>query len=155
MSIREFNGHYSPVEDRVHMSLTGVDDCEYRLIFTRRILLAAAAILEQTTHAQLSEMAGKASTPEPTQLAEFRKEAIQQVTMFTDQLRGGSRFPMGQDPILIVGLRIDRDGPVDNILFELANGQTLNMRIPPETSYQFCLLLSVAASLAARTTGAV
>jgi hypothetical protein len=142
MSVREFMGHYSAVEDRVHMRLISVDLCEYRLIFTRRILLAAAVILERTSEAQLSIARDKTPNPEPVQLAQFRKEAIQQATTFSNQLEGGKQFPLGEAPILIVGFRIERDGAIDAILFELANGQSLNMRVPPEISYQFCLLLN-------------
>jgi|GEM_PF-5454080 len=142
MSVREFMAHYSSVEDRVHMRLISTDLCEYRLIFTRRILLGAAAILEHNSEVQLSVAEEKAPNPEPAQLAQFRKEAIQQSTVFINKTDGGNQFPMGEDPILIIGLKIERDGPIDSILFSLANGQSLDMRIPPQTSYQFCLLLN-------------
>jgi len=141
MSIRELGGHYLSVEDRAVIRLVDGESQEYRLLFTRRILLGASAILERMVDFGLSKTEGQGISPVSQALADFRKEAIQQATTFTDQTQGGTRFPMGQDPILVVGFRVGHEALEDVLLFELLNTQHLTMRVPTPISYQFFLLL--------------
>jgi hypothetical protein len=89
----------------------------------------------------LSKTEGYGISPASQELADFRKEAIQLATTFTDQTQSGTHFPMGQDPILVVGFRVGHEAPEDVLLFELLNAQHLTMRVPTPISYQFFLLL--------------
>jgi hypothetical protein len=58
MSIRELSGHYLSAEDRAVICLVDGESLEYRLLFTRRILLGASAILERTVDFGLSKTEG-------------------------------------------------------------------------------------------------
>ena len=141
MSMKEFVGTYLPVEDRVMIRLVAADHQEYRLLFTRRILIGATEIIERVSDQQLAVIEGKESVA-PGEVAQFRKEAIQQATQFGETPHGGAEFPMGETPILVKGFRMTKEGALDAIMFDLVNAQTLTMRVPVATSYQFCLLLT-------------
>lgn len=150
MSIKQFNGHYSPTEDRVVVRFNTADDHEYLLWFTRRVMLNAVTALENIATTQLATLPADTQTrttqaapaPAPSrEVAEFRKEAIAMQTEFSAPYELGRHHPMGMNPVLVIGFRMTQGEKNDSLAFDLINKQTLTLNLPSATVYQFCLLL--------------
>lgn len=150
MSIKQFNGHYSPTEDRVVVRFNTADDHEYLLWFTRRVMLNAITALENIATTQLATIVPEnrpehrkapPQTAPSREIAEFRKEAIAMNTEFSAPYELGKHHPIGILPVLVIGFRMTQGEKNDSLAFDLMNRQTLTLNLPSATVYQFCLLL--------------
>lgn len=145
MSIKQFNGTYSPIEDRIVIRFSTTDGNEFVLWLTRRVTVSLMDVLVKVADAQLSRVTPSSNPGQPVAaspvISEFRKEAIAHATQFSTPYQPAFRHPLGEQPVLVTGFNLNSAPQVCGIEFKLLSNQSLNMNLPTVTVYQFYLLL--------------
>ena len=149
MSIKQFNGTYHPLEDRLQVRLNTPNDEEFKLWLTRRLTLHLVHFCEQFALKQLST---KHSPAVAKDMDEFEQQALRQKADFSTAYAPSQKLPLGDLPILVTGITLNAVDTTDNsqvnLSFQLENKMDLGMTISREMLNAIRLLLDelVAAS---------
>ena len=139
MRIKQLNGTYVPVEDRLIFRFNTDQGDEFVFLFTRAITRRVLNTLGTMTTRNLARQ----HTEEVAQVVqEFEKEALAKTTDYSSQYAPGQKFPMGQAPALVVDIKTP-PAP-DEILaldLELANRLTANLKLTRELAQNISILL--------------
>lgn len=142
MSIKQFNGTYHPLEDRLQVRLNTPNDEEFKLWLTRRLTLHLVHFCEQFALKQLSTKHSPAIVKD---LDEFEQQALKQKADFSTAYSPSLKLPLGDLPILVTGLTlkaVDRSGGSQvNLSFQLENKMNLGLTISREMLNSIRLLL--------------
>lgn len=138
MTIRQFNGHYDLREDRIIFKFNTHQDSEYRLVLTRfiveKILLSVARLihnsLEKTHNAQIAKV-----------IQEFQDDGVEKSANLNQQYLGAQNLPLGENPLLVTGMRLSYADNQFLISFQLANNKTLNTKLSKENTQTMSFLL--------------
>ena len=126
MSIKQFNGEWVAREDRILFRFNTSEGQEFRFWLTRHIvknIIGGCQTLAQ-------QMLAKEHPPEVAQaMQEFRQQSVMQQANFQDTFEAQPEAPLGEAPVLVVGLKITQTGQQVSIDFETASGHNVNLRI--------------------------
>ena len=126
MSIKQFNGEWVAAEDRVHFRFNTSEGEEYRFWLTRRIVQALIAGTQHTAVKTLE----KTHPPQVAQaMQSFQQQAMAQQANFEGGYEGAAEKPLGETPLLVVGLAIHQNGERIEIEFQLSTGQNLHIQM--------------------------
>lgn len=144
MAIKQFNGSYSPIEDRLTLRISTSESEEYLLCLTRRQTLVLVALLEKVVDLGLSGSTDAHQSPSPkviSAIREFRKESIAETTEFSKPYQPAPDHPMGSDAVFVIGCTLHTSHQLNRLDLVLQNKQTLSLSLEAVSTYQFCLLL--------------
>ena len=137
MSITQFNATYVQEEDRVMFRFNTSESHEYRLWLTRLVVRDLLRLIDQGSVAVLAR---EHPVEQAKAIAEFKqqaKAANPQFTTFTP----ATQFPLGADPVLVHGMRLEVKPDHTSLELQLAKGQLLTMRLTEDMLSQMRLLL--------------
>ena len=139
MSIHQFNASWVCDEDRILLRFNTVDQSEYRIALTRRVLEILFSTGESILQAKLESCYSKNTTPV---VHEFQNSMVAQRSDFQSTFKPGQTFPLGDSPILVVAIRVN-DGSQDSVSidFQLVTQQNLNIKIPQANFRALIILL--------------
>ena len=141
--INQFSANYDPNEDRVLFRFNTTDLNEFRFWLSRKVVLQIIEVLpqgteqgneiqenlrKQTEAGQLKGSAGAKQAPESIKKPKFIE---------------GKDFPVGQDPLLVIGFRAELAGAVYRCSFDLKIKKTVNLNINPDMMLNVHSLLNV------------
>ncbi|MFN5745720.1 MAG: hypothetical protein ACK443_06490 [Methylococcaceae bacterium] len=144
MAIKQFNGSYSPIEDRLTLRISTSESEEYLLCLTRRQTLVLVALLEKVADLGLSGSTDVYHSPSPrviSAIREFRKESIAESTEFSKPYQPAPAHPLGPDAVFVIGCTLHADPQFIRLDLVLQNKQALSLSLEAVSTYQFCLLL--------------
>jgi hypothetical protein len=144
MGINQFNGTYSPIEDRLTLRISTTEREEYLLCLTRRQTLVLVALLEKVVDLGFSGSTDAHQNPSPkviSAIREFRKESIAETTEFSKPYHPAPDHPLGLDPIFVIDCKLQTSHQINRLDWVLQNKQTLSLSLEAVSTYQFCLLL--------------
>jgi len=126
MGIKQFNGEWVALEDRVHFRFNTSEGEEYRFWLTRRIVQALIAGTQHTAVKTLE----KTHSPQVAQAMQaFQQQAVAQQANFQDHYQDAAEKPLGEEPLLVVGLVINQNDEHIAVEFQLSNGQNLQIQM--------------------------
>lgn len=126
MTIKQFNGSWSALEDRLMFRFNTSDSAEYRLWLTRHI---AGALIQGSQHL-VTQVLEKKHEPEAARaIQEFQHQALKQKTDFRAPYHQAPKLPLGPLPVLVVGLAMKQEGDLMSIDFQLLSKQNLNLKL--------------------------
>ncbi|NBO15200.1 MAG: hypothetical protein EBV20_08705 [Betaproteobacteria bacterium] len=137
MSIKQLNATYIPQEDRVLFRLTTHPSDEYRLWLSRA---RVAELLSQGEQAAIVKLQAEHPPQQAKAIAEFKQQVVQQTTPFT-QFEPASRFPLGNEPILVHALRFEQQDQQQTLHLVLAGQKTLSLKLNDDLLAKLRLLL--------------
>ena len=142
MSIKQFNGSYYPLEDRLQVRFNTPSDEEFKLWLTRRLTLHLMHFCEQFA---LQRLSTKHSPTIVKDMDQFEQLALKQKADFSTAYTPSQKLPLGQVPILVTGLTLKavdttENSPV-NLSFQLENQLNLGLTISREMLNSIRLLL--------------
>ena len=126
MSIKQFNGEWVAREDRILFRFNTSEGQEFRFWLTRHVVKNIIG----GCHSLAQQMLAKEHPPEVAQaMQEFRQQSVMQQANFQDTYESQPDAPLGEAPVLVVGLKITQTGSQVSIDFETASGHNVNIRI--------------------------
>ena len=142
MSIKQFNGSYYPIEDRLQIRFNTPNDEEFKLWLTRRLALHLLHFCEQFALKQLSTKHSPAIVKD---IDQFEQLALKQKADFSTAYTPSQTLPLGELPILVTGITLKaidttENSPV-NLSFQLENQMNLGLTISREMLNSIRLLL--------------
>ena len=138
MSIRQLNATYSKEEDRVLFRFTTVANEEFRLWLTRA---RVAQILALGTRAAEVKLEREDHIPSQAKaIAEFRQQAVQQNTPFTE-FEPAAQLPLGEVPPLVLEIQMSIENELFALQMKLSGGKTLTMRLTEDLLGKLRVLL--------------
>lgn len=138
MSIYQFNATWVCDEDRILLRFNTVEQSEFKILFSRRVLSALFNFGEASLHNQLASSYPTSVVPA---VNEFQNIAVVQQSDFQTAFKPGDTFPLGESPILVVAIRITEQEKSVSIDFQLATKQNLNIKIPQANFRALMILL--------------
>ena len=138
MSVLQFNGSYQAEEDRLIFRFNTTSSEEYRLFLTRASLKQLFQSGEKVLETKLAS--SYSSTLVPV-FNEFQNTAVAQQSDFKTAFKSGEAFPLGESPILVVGIRLSEQETNISIDFQLATKQNINIKIPNANFRALIILL--------------
>ena len=142
MSIKQFNGTYHPLEDRLQVRLNTPNDEEFKLWLTRRLTLHLMHFCEQFA---LKQLGTKHSPAIVKDMDEFEQQALRQKADFSTAYAPSQKLPLGDRPILVTGITLKAVDTADNsqvkLSFQLENKMDLGLTISREMLNAIRLLL--------------
>jgi hypothetical protein len=126
MTIKQFNGNWSSVEDRIMFRFNTADGAEYRLWLTRQI---AQSLIEGSQHLVVKALEKKHEPKAARAIQEFQQAAIKQRANFRSEYHEAAKLPLGSNPVLVVGLTMKQERDLMSVDFRLITKQNLNMKL--------------------------
>jgi hypothetical protein len=126
MTIKQFNGNWSPLEDRIMFRFNTADGAEYRLWLTRRV---AASLIQGSQHVVTKVLEKKHAPKAARAIQAFQQEAIKQKTDFRSEYQEAAQLPLGTAPVLVVGLGMKPERDLMSVDFQLITKQNLNLKL--------------------------
>jgi hypothetical protein len=137
MGIKQFNGEWVSQEDRVMFRFNTHENQEFSFWLTRRMV---QALLQGTQQLSVHNLE-KTHAPHVAQAVQaFQQQAVAQQVKFRDGYESAAEKPLGEQPLLVVGLGMNQDGEQTHIEFELVTGQRVNLNLP-QTVLQLLVIL--------------
>ena len=129
MSIKQFNGEWVMREDRILFRFSTSDGKEFRFWLTRHVVHNLIQGCQQLEVQMLSQ-----SHPQDVAQAmqEFKQQSTSQQMNFSQAYESQPERPLGEEPALVIGLRIDQTGNQVSLDLETAAGHNVNLRITDE-----------------------
>ncbi|MBJ7380822.1 MAG: hypothetical protein JHC80_08720 [Polynucleobacter sp.] len=121
MAIKQLNASWSKKEDRIVLSFNTTGDELFRFWITRFI---AKHIIEGAQSMVQKGLETHHSPRTSQVIQEFQKDAIKKQIDFEEEFEGGKKSPLGNDPILVIGLNMVLKKKSINIGFKLVTNQT-------------------------------
>ena len=138
MSIKQFNGHWMSEKDRLMIRFNTMDDCEYRLWLTRHLLKKIFQVgldLIKPSQEKYDQNTSKI-------IQKMNLDVLQKSTNLKGQYENASKFPIGQVPVLVVGVDVESNEKFANIDLHLITKQKLNIKITKQIWGRFIILLN-------------
>ncbi|MDZ7751340.1 MAG: hypothetical protein U5S82_06685 [Gammaproteobacteria bacterium] len=133
---------YAPEEDRILLRVNTTEREEFRFWLTRRLVLRLLAGLTRS----LARQPDVGAHPDPEARREvfrFRREqALAKADFKTTYREGAERFPLGEQPVLVTGVRLRRQAEGRWLLvLQPAGGQNTEIVLKEDMVYSLHSLL--------------
>jgi hypothetical protein len=138
MAIKQFNAGWSKVEDRITLSLNTSEGELYRFWITRFI---AMHILEGVQSIIQKDLEIKHNARASQVIHEFQKDAIKKQLDFTEEFQGGGITPLGDNPVLVIGLNLSLKNNLVTVGLQLVTKQTASFDLAPGQLQSLLILL--------------
>lgn len=138
MAIKQFNAGWSKKEDRISLNLNTSEGAVYRFWITRFITMH---ILEGAQSMIQKDLEVKHNPRASQVIQEFQKDAIKKQLDFTEEFEGGEKKPLGDDPILVIGLNLSLKNNMVTVGFRLITKQTASFDLTPSQLQPLIILL--------------
>jgi hypothetical protein len=139
MGIKQFNGEWVSQEDRVMFRFNTHDNQEFSFWLTRRMVQA----LLQGSHQLSVQTLEKTHAPHVAQAVQaFQQQAVAQQVKFRDGYEAAAEKPLGEQPLLVVGLVMNQADDQTHIEFQLVSGQRVNLNLPQKVLQLMVTLLN-------------
>ena len=126
MGIKQFNGEWVAREDRVRFRFNTTEDEEYSFWLTRRIVQGLIAGTQRTAVKALE----KKHPPQVAQVMQaFQQQAVAQQANFQQNYQAAPQKPLGDEPVLVVGLVINQHDEQTAVDFQLITGQNIRIQM--------------------------
>ncbi len=106
--IRQLNASFDPLQDRILFSLGAQDGNEFRFWITRRYLLLMWTMLGRVA-TMFADSRAKGDPLKREALAEIAHHEAQNTADFDTAYEGGTRLPLGAEPVLLAKISIKQD----------------------------------------------
>lgn len=127
MAIKQFNAGWSKKEDRIFLNLNTTEGELYRFWITRFI---AKHILQGSRSMIQANLETKHNTRASQVIQEFQKDAVKQQLNLNETFEGGDKTPLGEDPILVIGLNLQSNHKTVTISLQLEIGKRASFDLP-------------------------
>jgi hypothetical protein len=138
MSVKQFNATYFNQDDRILLRFNTLDESEIRLwltrFMTRHLLIAIHQLVQKNLERLYAPQVALA-------LQEFHEEGLQQSINFQDTYIPATKFPLGEEALLVTGLNLLSQEDIFSIDFNLINQQNVNLKIPMVAAQSLAVLL--------------
>lgn len=126
MGIKQFNGEWVAREDRVRFRFNTSEDEDYSFWLTRRIVQGLIAGVQHTAVKTLE----KTHAPVVAQAVQaFQQQAVAQQANFQQNYEAAAQKPLGEEPLLVIGLVIQQKDEQTSVEFQLSNGQSVHIQM--------------------------
>jgi hypothetical protein len=126
MSIKQFNGEWVAREDRVRFRFNTSEGEDYSFWLTRRIVQGLIAGTQHTAVKTLE----KAHAPVVAQAVQaFQQQAVAQQANFQKDYEAAPQKPLGEEPLLVIGLVISQQDEQTSVEFQLSTGQSAHIQM--------------------------
>lgn len=139
MSIKQFNGEWVCQQDRVLFRFNTSEDQEFNFWLTRYVLKGLLQGAQQLTVQALE----KVHTPQVAQVVQsFQQASVTQQLNFQETFQVAKEKPMGEAPLLVTGLLLNRQGEVVTLKFDLQGGKSVQVQMNPSVLQVMLALLN-------------
>lgn len=126
MGIKQFNGEWVAREDRVRFRFNTSEDEDYSFWLTRRIVQGLIAGVQ---HAAVKTLE-KTHAPVVAQAVQaFQQQAVAQQANFQQNYEAAAQKPLGEEPLLVIGLVITQQDEQTSVEFQLCNRQRVHIQM--------------------------
>ena len=126
MGIKQFNGEWVAREDRVRFRFNTSEDEDYSFWLTRRIVQGLIAGAQHTAVKTLE----KTHAPVVAQAVQaFQQQAVAQQANFQQNYEAAKQQPLGDEPLLVIGLVIQQQDDQTSVEFQLSSGQSVHIQM--------------------------
>lgn len=139
MAIRQFNGTWSKKQDRIDLRFNTTEGEEFSFWFTRFLTFKFVELVESVIADRLKEHYKNQRTADVVQ--EFQKEKIKKEADFDSTYLGGDKKPLGEDPILVVGISLTPSDSLVDVQLQTDRQQNVNFKVSQEMLMSLVLLL--------------
>ena len=127
MSIKQFNGEWVAQEDRVLFRFNTHSGEGYAFWFTRVIV---QGLIQGSQHLGFHRLA-QSHPPEVAQaMHAFETQAVKEQANFTQTYEGAQQSPMGETPLLVVGLKMTQEPTQTTVELQLVDGRNIALHLP-------------------------
>jgi hypothetical protein len=126
MSIKQFNGNWVSHEDRLMFRFNTHDNSEFRFWITR---LVAKTLIAGSQHLVKKALEQKHEPGTAQAIQDFQQQHVKQQADFKVPYQEAAALPLGDQPVLVTGLKMRPEGELMSIDFELATQKNLNMKL--------------------------
>ena len=126
MSIKQFNAGWSKKEDRITLSLNTSDGEVFRFWVTRFI---AKHLLQGSQSMIQANLEAKHNARASQVIQEFQKDVVKQQLNLHEPFEGGDKTPLGNEPVLVIGLNIQSNNHSVTIGLQLDIGKTVSFEL--------------------------
>jgi hypothetical protein len=138
MSIKQFNGEWIAREDRIVFRFNTKNNEAYSFWLTRMIV---RGLIEGSQQLGVNRFAQE-HPPEVAQaMQHFEKQATEQGLIYNESYEGGVQQPLGQEPVLIVGLRMTQNQDQTAVELEMPDQRRITLQMPLPMFLTMILLL--------------
>ena len=138
MSIKQFNGKYDQQQDRVLLRFNTNEGAEFRLWITRfmanNILLAIDQLIQKALERQHDSKTAAI-------IHEFQDDGLAKTTNLRERYESAQSFPLGEQPILLVGFSAGENNGIFSFEWKLLGGKSLNVTLPTKAVQSMGLLI--------------
>lgn len=126
MSIKQFNGEWVCREDRVLFRFNTSEDQEFSFWLTRYVLKGLLQGAKQMSVQALAQV----HPPQVAQVMQaFQQESVTQRLNFQETYQAAKQKPMGETPVLVTSLMLNRQGEHVTLKFDLESGKSLQVHM--------------------------
>jgi hypothetical protein len=126
MSIKQFNGEWVCQQDRVLFRFNTSEDQEFSFWLTRYVLKGLLEGAQQLTVQALEQV----HPPQVAQVMQsFQQESVTQQLNFQETFQAAKEKPMGEAPLLVTGLMLNRTGDEVILKFDLESGKSVEVKM--------------------------
>jgi len=129
MSIKQFNGEWVCQQDRVLFRFNTSEDQEFSFWFTRYVL---KGLLEGAQQLNVQALAQVHSPQVAQAMQSFQQASVTQQLNFQETFQDAKEKPMGDTPLLVTGLMLNRQGEVVTLKLDLESGKSVQVQMNPE-----------------------
>jgi len=138
MAIKQFNAGWSKKEDRIFLNFNTSEGELFRFWITRFI----AKHLLQGAQSMIQKDLEVKHNPRASQvIQEFQKDAIKKQLDFKEEFEGGEKKPLGDDPVLVIGLNLSLKNNMVTVGLQLITKQTASFDLAPSQLQPLIILL--------------
>jgi len=138
MTIKQFNGNWVSQEDRLMFRFNTQDNAEYRFWMTR---LVVKALINGSQHLVQKALEKKHEPKTAQAIQEFQQQNLKQQADFKVPYQEAVSLPLGDQPVLVIGLQMKQEGDLMSVDFQLVTKQNLNMKLTLPMLQTMVLLL--------------
>ena len=140
MSIQQFNGEWISQEDRVLFRFKTNTGEEFSFWLTRMVLKGLIQGAQQVSVQALAQT----HAPQVAQAVQsFQQQAVAQQANFSDDYKSAPHKPLGDAPLLVIGLVIrPQDDGQTAIELQLITQNSVNLKLPPQVLHIMMTLLN-------------
>ena len=138
MSIKQFNGEWVCQQDRVLFSFNTSEDQEFSFWFTRYVLKGLLAGAQQLNVQALAQT----HSPQVAQVIQsFQQASVTQQLNFQETFQSAKQKPIGDTPLLVTGVMLNRQGEVVTLKLDLESAKSVQVQMTPEVLQVMLALL--------------
>lgn len=144
--LEQFNAAYDALHDRILLRIRTSDESEYRFWITRRFLSLLWPVLMK----MVDEFSALKSRGEPfsrSTLAELAHGEAVGKADFKSEYKDGSRFPLGEEPVLLAKISLmPIRGEIQRLVMLPLEGQGINLDLDERLAHVIARLLQQTAA---------